>query len=124
MIDWIRKIFRKEKEKIQYELPKEDVKIKDKRVINTRSTTSSIREEDNSDWTRSTSKPNPGTGNVFEENKKAIKKEMAMLFSQTPVGQTYESIKHIKQVFGKSIPKPPSASPPPPRKGGPKKAAT
>jgi hypothetical protein len=54
-----------------------------------------------------------------------IKTMLSDSFSGTPIGQTYESIKHIKAVFGKSIPKPPpiSAPPPPSRRGGPKKAA-
>ena len=129
IINWFRNFYKKE-EKIQYELPREEVKIKNSRIIDT-NTTTSIEKEDNANWMYSTSKPNPDWGNgtsyyeskeerkkrEFEENKKAIKKEMELFFSQTPVGQTYESIKNIKKVFVKSAP------PPPPKRNGPKKAA-
>jgi len=127
IINWFRNFYKKE-EKIQYELPREEVKIKNSRIIDT-NTTTSIEKEDNANWMYSTSKPNPDWGNdayaskeerkkrEFEENKKAIKKEMELFFSQTPVGQTYESIKNIKKVFVKSAP------PPPPKRNGPKKAS-
>jgi hypothetical protein len=145
MINLIRKIFGKKKEEIRQELPHVEMKIKDRQKVDTGSITSSVKEEKNPEWMHSTSKPNPdwGRGTMgisgtlgpsgrggrnesreerkkreFEENKKAIKKEMEMLFSQTPVGQTYESIKHIKKVFGKSIP-----PPPPIKRNGPKKAS-
>lgn len=118
MINLIRRIFGKKKEEIRKELPHVEMKVKDRTPTGSTTTTATsfadAEDRSTGGWNGSTSKPNSHL-----ENMKTIMK-------QTPVMQTYESIKHIKEVFGKSISKPPAmtAPPPPPkRKGGPKKAA-